>query len=382
VQDDGISAQLLFQLTQRMHPLWQLHDRIIFSLIKGIDADMVPVRTKSVRSLTELLCDTDVGTSIQSKILDAISNRLSDASPAVREACIEAISKYALGQGDEEILLRHCSRLAARIMDVKVSVRKRVIKTFKDIFSTCLFKPIDALLEDMLRKLLLRLNDEETSIRDLAFKTLAEILMPADDKQFEWEKMSSELQPTLKRKLLLLSRSLMCNHTIGSLYFQFLEKVTVKGSKYHATGKSFVNTLMAYIIFLSEKQDKTNIDATLYLLSQIAKVFPSDMIRHVSTLQTMIQLTSTDPIDINIFQNCIFIIKESINHSDALDIKLMHALQNDLQGMLTKGSQPVLYSSHSRFLNLPSLVSVPLSNIKPKKLKNLYIFFLNVFHFS
>ncbi|KAJ3334688.1 Sister chromatid cohesion protein 2 [Kappamyces sp. JEL0680] len=159
------SIAFLHQFMQHLHPLWQLHDRIVLSIMKGVDADMVPVRTKSIRSLAELLGNHEVGKSLKMKILDAIAKHLSDVSPSVREVSIEAVAKYALGQDDVEILQKYCAMIASRVVDIKVSVRKRVIKTFKDLYTACLSKPIDSLLEDVPRKLLLRLHDEETSVR-------------------------------------------------------------------------------------------------------------------------------------------------------------------------------------------------------------------------
>lgn len=109
-------AQISLGVVQMFDPLWGLHDRIIFSLMKGIDADSVPVRTKSIRTLSELLNNKTIGQHIQKKILYSISQRFADASPTVREVCVDAISKYALGQEDLGILLDYCAKISARIM--------------------------------------------------------------------------------------------------------------------------------------------------------------------------------------------------------------------------------------------------------------------------
>ena len=113
---DFEEAQTSHLVFQRLHPLWGLHDRIILSLMKGIDADIVPVRTKSIRSLSELLGNPSVGSETQKNILSSITLRLADASPAVREAAVEAVSKYALGQDNADVIHEYCSKLSARVM--------------------------------------------------------------------------------------------------------------------------------------------------------------------------------------------------------------------------------------------------------------------------
>ena len=85
-------------------------------MMKGIDADFVPVRTKSIKSLSELLNNQTVSMDIQSKILLSITRRLADASPAVREASVEAVSKYALSQESLELIHEYCTKIASRIM--------------------------------------------------------------------------------------------------------------------------------------------------------------------------------------------------------------------------------------------------------------------------
>ena len=111
--EDAHTNHLIIQLLQ---PLWGLHDRIVLSMMKGIDADIVPVRTKSIKSLSELLNNQSVSLDIQSKILASITRRLADASPAVREASVEAISKYAASEERLELVHDYCSKIASRIM--------------------------------------------------------------------------------------------------------------------------------------------------------------------------------------------------------------------------------------------------------------------------
>jgi hypothetical protein len=107
---------LTLSFFQNIHPLWQLHDKIIISLMKGFEADSVPLRTKSIRSLGEVLNDKFVSNDLKSRLFISISERLMDASPTVRETAIDAIGKYALDQINEAKGIEYCTLIASRIM--------------------------------------------------------------------------------------------------------------------------------------------------------------------------------------------------------------------------------------------------------------------------
>jgi len=109
-------SNLNLSFSQQIHPLWQLHDKIIISLMKGFEADSVPLRTKSIRSLGEVLNDPGVSDDLKSQLFLSISERLMDASPTVRETAIDSIGKYALDQTEVAVGISHCTLIANRVM--------------------------------------------------------------------------------------------------------------------------------------------------------------------------------------------------------------------------------------------------------------------------
>ena len=84
-------------------------------------------------------------------------------------------------------------------------------------------------------------------------------------------------------------------------------------------------------------------ESTLCVLFQISRVFANPFARHISTLHSLFNVGSNDPLDTSIFQNAVSIIQQSIEHVDRpqFDMHLMNSIQNDLQKMLTGGSQSV-----------------------------------------
>lgn len=139
---------------KRTHPLWGIHDRILFSLMNGLAATEPAIRTKTVRSLVPLL--TSLPPPTNQSLLDAIATRLTDSSAIVREAAVDGICGYALERGDESLW----RLIIERTRDVKVSVRKRSIKAVGALFGGTEDVAVEAG-----RMVLARMGDEETSVR-------------------------------------------------------------------------------------------------------------------------------------------------------------------------------------------------------------------------
>ena len=82
--------------------------------------------------------------------------RLLDSSTSVREAAVELVGKFILNRPD--LISQYYSMLSDRILDTGISVRKRVIKIFRDIFVE---QPDFEKIPEMCVKMIRRVNDEE-----------------------------------------------------------------------------------------------------------------------------------------------------------------------------------------------------------------------------
>ena len=82
--------------------------------------------------------------------------RLLDSSTSVREAAVELVGKFILNRPD--LISQYYSMLSDRILDTGISVRKRVIKIFRDI---CVEQPDFEKIPEMCVKMIRRVNDEE-----------------------------------------------------------------------------------------------------------------------------------------------------------------------------------------------------------------------------
>lgn len=85
-----------------------------------------------------------------------VHGRFLDQSTSVREAAVELVGKFILIR--PELIPQYYDMLSERILDTGISVRKRVIKIFKDI---CIEHPDFDKIPEMCVKMIRRVNDEE-----------------------------------------------------------------------------------------------------------------------------------------------------------------------------------------------------------------------------
>ena len=116
-------------------------------------------RTKALRALGQIiLVDPDI-LSI-TNVQQQVGLRISDPSPAVREAAIELVSKHIAS--DPVLGKSYYGLMKGRINDTGLGVRKRVIKLLKDVYMKCNDSRIQT---EIAESVLSRIMDEEHSLR-------------------------------------------------------------------------------------------------------------------------------------------------------------------------------------------------------------------------
>jgi cohesin loading factor subunit SCC2 len=98
-----------------------------------------------------------------------IKAHLQDNSAAVREAAVELIGKYMIDTPG--VVGEYYHMIAARIQDLGLGVRKRVIKLLRAFYAVA--DASDRV--DICTKLVMRLHDEDDGVKDLALRTLEEL---------------------------------------------------------------------------------------------------------------------------------------------------------------------------------------------------------------
>ncbi|KZP26313.1 hypothetical protein FIBSPDRAFT_1040859 [Athelia psychrophila] len=142
---------------------------ILNVILQALDAPPVFMRTKALRALGQIVTSDPTILSAPN-VRRAIEAHLLDNSPAVRDAAVELIGKYMIDS--PKVAGDYYQKIADRIADTGLGVRKRVIKLLKSFYGVT-----DDVVRrvDICTKLVFRMLDEDDTVKELAVKTLEEL---------------------------------------------------------------------------------------------------------------------------------------------------------------------------------------------------------------
>ncbi|KAG8798144.1 Sister chromatid cohesion protein 2, partial [Serendipita sp. 400] len=124
------------KLSERLGSLSSLNaafDPVLNVILGSLDAAAVFMRTKALRALGQIL-SSDASILQKPNVRQAIEEHLLDNSPAVRDAAVELIGKYVVQQ--PQVADIYYEKVADRILDTGLGVRKRVIKLLKIFYTS------------------------------------------------------------------------------------------------------------------------------------------------------------------------------------------------------------------------------------------------------
>ncbi|KAI0761978.1 hypothetical protein BD413DRAFT_221108 [Trametes elegans] len=142
---------------------------ILTVVLQALDAPAVFMRTKALKALGQIVT-SDPSILSAPNVRRGIETHLLDSSPAVRDAAVELIGKYMVDS--PKFASDYYQKIADRIADTGLGVRKRVIKLLKAYYSVTEER---AARIDICRRIVLRMLDEDDTVKDLAIKTIEEL---------------------------------------------------------------------------------------------------------------------------------------------------------------------------------------------------------------
>jgi cohesin loading factor subunit SCC2 len=136
-----------------------MYQALLDRIVDASESTQVTLRTKALRAVS-LVVAQDPDLFHQDNIRRTIENRMLDSSPAVRDATIELVGKYVVSRPD--LAKHYLPKLGERISDTGLSVRRRVVKLLKVLYSV-----VDDQEQrvDVCRRLVYRVLDEDDGIK-------------------------------------------------------------------------------------------------------------------------------------------------------------------------------------------------------------------------
>ncbi|KAI0064180.1 hypothetical protein BV25DRAFT_1934347 [Artomyces pyxidatus] len=172
-QDEVARVDRLAEEIGIVQDLKNSYHPILNVILLALDAPPVFMRTKALRALGQIVT-SDPTILSAANVRRGIESHLLDSSPAVRDAAVELIGKYMIDS--PEVAGDYYQKIADRIADTGLGVRKRVIKLLKSFYSVT---DDNKRRIDICTRLVLRMFDEDDTVKDLAVKTIEEIWFQA-----------------------------------------------------------------------------------------------------------------------------------------------------------------------------------------------------------
>ena len=163
LSDAGIHRVNMQLALQRK--LIKIHSQYILALCNDLRHNQTKSRVKALKSLKEI-CDIDSSILKEQDIKKQVILKFTDSKAQVREAAIDLVGNYVIH--DSSLIEEYFDTFKRRINDISVSVRKRVIRIFKEI---CLKAPQNSKYQDICSQLFRKMSETNESIQKLIAQT-------------------------------------------------------------------------------------------------------------------------------------------------------------------------------------------------------------------
>ncbi|TPX61707.1 hypothetical protein PhCBS80983_g00973 [Powellomyces hirtus] len=357
------------ELLSQRQPLYQSFDQYLLRIGAALDSDVVTLRAKALKALQEIFIADPTVLSI-GNVRKIIQARMMDQSTSVRDAAIELVGKFLITGGAEMLIMEYYPMIADRILDVGINVRKRIVRLVKDIYPRVCAANGDAYRKitiDIAAKLMLRLADEEDSVKDLAFKALQELwlvpfpgiagaVQPTEDnealqKDQAWGALPPAVRGAIRDRAMIMVAAVAHLKAAPDSYSQLLDRAMQSASKLAKQDlvdvcRSLIESLMEEILCLEEKDSKTMVMNVLTLIHQFSKVVPSLVSSHVKTLHTYLGSSGppnqSDGMEQRTKLLVILILKNVVPVMRNPDIQDLSGVETDLAQALSNGAHQLI----------------------------------------
>ncbi|KAK8644383.1 hypothetical protein V6N13_123691 [Hibiscus sabdariffa] len=143
-------------------------DKILYLLLVSLRENSPVIRAKALRAVS-IIVEVDPEVLGDKRVQVAVEGRFCDSAISVREAALELVGRHIASHPD--VSLKYFEKVAERIKDTGVSVRKRAIKIIRDMCNT---NPNFSGFTSACIEIISRVSDDESSIQDLVCKTFYE----------------------------------------------------------------------------------------------------------------------------------------------------------------------------------------------------------------
>ncbi|KAI2790334.1 hypothetical protein POX_d05844 [Penicillium oxalicum] len=364
------SGRFAYILTVLNSGFGKAFDTILKVLLNSIASDQAKVRSRSLKSVIEMLEKDPNLLDRDASVMRLILRCTTDASPMVRDSALSLIAKcIGLRPKLEE---QGCRSILACAGDATAGVRKRCIGLLRDLYQKTSRQELKlAILDSFLQ----RTGDHEESVAVLARQTFEEIwLVPfhdSIDSVPDGPKLKMALGEQVALIISLVERSETALESLGTCVSAVLSSKSKSSSLNFKVCKSMVSTMFQRLVEDADASQafKQALLQTITVFAKAnAKLFSPDQLE---ALHPYIgNLANAD--DLFLFRSVVVIYRCVLPYLSSAHNKLLKDVQNDLFKSVAKLGRPelnevmaCLWTINGVLQNTDRLVKLTLSVLKP-----------------
>ncbi|KAH8548086.1 hypothetical protein BGW37DRAFT_523737 [Umbelopsis sp. PMI_123] len=283
-QHDIIEVKSAVDNLMAERPLFQSYQAMLSRIFSSLDIESVSTRAVALRALINL-STKNVSFMEKQQVRMAIIRRMQDISPSVRDAAIQLAGNYLASH--PEGTQKYLAAISERILDTSISVRKRVMRIVKNVYVN---STDAAVWVDIGTKIIERVADEITAVRDTAVKTSMETVFrpwsssytrnhKSGNIEFEYLPPEFKQEVTQRCNVLLQIFSNLdkvgCTSSVENLLDLIIENLDDKNRvNINSMFKLIIDCLFSELLRLEYTDDNISITNCIGLIHSFAKSSP------------------------------------------------------------------------------------------------------------
>ena len=304
-------------------------DHIVKILMGSISGDQITVRTRSLKSVTQMLEKDPTLLDRAPNVIRLIIKSASDQSPLVRDSALLLMGKcVVLKPALEQEIYRAVLVCAS---DNAIGVRKRSMKMLKDIYLRSSLQDVKVAIADSIMQ---RSKDTDEGVSELARQIFEEIWLSPFWSFSKVLEESAEAKVTLRNHIAFIVKTVQRSHSTASLLETILRRVLSSNSKSGTANfqvcKAIVALAFENFVDINEVPGKSQQSDILSTLTVFGKANPKLFTAsQLQLLQPYIgNLSSVD--DLNLFRSVVLILRNVLPTLSSVQHEFLKDIQNDL----------------------------------------------------
>lgn len=310
-------------------------DRVFKILLGSISSEQITVRTRSLKSVTQMLEKDPSLLDRARNVRVLIMNCASDRSSMVRDSALMLIGKCTLLRPALE--QDFCKTVLTLSTDSAIGVRKRAMKLLKDMYLRNCKKDLRSMICD---SLLQRVRDQEKSVSDLARQTFEDVWMAPFWTLGDATEVTVQGKLALANQVNLIVKTIQRGNNVSTVLASLVEQLLLDTSKNAPANFKVCKALVAaafdgmiYTENATERQEQKHILQMLTVFAKAkARLFDPDQLKH---LQPYIANLSTSD-DLYLFRYTVLIFRCVLPTIPTLQHTLLREVQSALLQSVAK----------------------------------------------